>query len=486
MPATRSFGEQVLSRLLGAGYLATHRWPLLLGMASVLLLIFAYWFTETGAFNRVARAASLALATLAFIAIQEKSGPALLARIVLYSIACLLIYQLATKIPDVLAAGPREWDFLCFFLDAQVVSAGLNLYQPDSYVQVTQALNIQVSGDFEREILQVGFKYPPPSAMIFYPLSRFEIEQASVVWLTVVVVTIFAACLAISLLIVDKNAITHVNVKFIDAFSFAAIVVLTLRQTHLNVWLGQTAPLLCVLIVVTILSSGRVWSGIAASLSVFVKPVAAIPALLLLLGKYKAGVVAGVVAGLSLIAISVVWLGTDDWLVYLRQDYATTSPAWLYLQENNQSLLAVISRAFEITEVPWGNVPVVASFSALALAFAAPGILLATRISRDDFRTAYCLLLLTGLILYPGTQQSYGILLCIPIIVEFWNQHKSRLPEVVPILFVGMIGSLSSRYQFASTLVLWMVFALRAILMLGVIDVKRVARFSRDTNAQAK
>ena len=148
----------------------------------------------------------------------------------------------------------------------------------------------------------------------------------------------------------------------------------------------------------------------------------------------------------------------------------TNSPAWIYLQGNNKSLLAILSRAFGITEVPWGYWPVVVTYSVLSLVFLAPSIWLATKAGREDFRTAYCLLLLMGLIVYPGTQTSYGLLLSIPIAVEFFNQYKSREHEIVILIFIAVSLALTNLHQFTGTIFLWLVFLRRSLITIGLYD----------------
>ena len=142
-----------------------------------------------------------------------------------------------------------------------------------------------------------------------------------------------------------------------DSIAFAAILVISMYSTWSVISDGQTTGLLSCLIVLTLLSAGRWSSGVFTCLGVFVKPIAALPALLLLIGRHWLSVIAGIITGLILVIVSFVWFGVDDWYSYLRQDYVTASPAWLYLEGNNKSLLAVLSRAFGISDVPWGCKP---------------------------------------------------------------------------------------------------------------------------------
>ena len=63
---------------------------------------------------------------------------------------------------------PHEWDFLCWYLDGSVAANGLNFYQPTSYQTTINSLVLPYapSKAFISNIVDVGFKYPPPS--MFY------------------------------------------------------------------------------------------------------------------------------------------------------------------------------------------------------------------------------------------------------------------------------------------------------------------------------
>ena len=462
-------------------FVPTQTWPLILGVLLAALFLIAFEISEVYIFLHAQRASVIAVGALAYLMINDHSRIGSVARSALYVIACLVILRFVVQIPAVLATEPKEWDFLCFYLDSHVASAGLNLYQPASYLEVATNLNLQVSDYFRREILDVGFKYPPPTALLFLPLSQFEIETAKSVWFTLVIVSVFVACMMLSRLIVTRNAHERTKISVMDSVAFAAVIVFSVTSTRANVVLGQTVPILCSLITLTLIGSGNLRSGVWACLSVFIKPIAVIPALVLLIGRYWLSILSGVLVGLLLLVISAYFFGIDDWLAYIRQEYATTSPAWLYLENNNKSLLAVISRGFGISDVPWGNGAVVASYGVVSLIVAVPTIWLASKTARTDFLTSYCLLLLMGLIVYPGTQTSYGMLLIIPIALEFWNQNQSTVNKLIPVTFVVLAVMISNLYQFAGTVLIWLVFVFRALLVLGWVGRIRPAVLTAET-----
>jgi hypothetical protein len=229
--------------------------------------------------------------------------------------------------------------------------------------------------------------------------------------------------------------------------------------------MGQTTPILCCLMIVVLLGHGRASSGIAASLSAFVKPLAVIPALILLIGKYWSAVLAGMVTGIALLAVSILVLGTDDWMSYFNQEYATASPAWLYYEPINQSMLATLSRAFGFTGVPWGHMPIVLAYTILSLIVIVPSLWLTARIAGQDYLTAYCFLLLAGLLIYPGTQTTYGMLLSIPMAIEFRNQYRAKEHEFVSMFFLVVTVVLFGLGMFAANVFVWLVLLRRSLIV---------------------
>jgi hypothetical protein len=63
---------------------------------------------------------------------------------------------------------PREWDFLGFWLNGKVASAGENFYHPENYQNVVLPYNL--NDEFRAEIIEVGFWYPPFTMFLFFPL----------------------------------------------------------------------------------------------------------------------------------------------------------------------------------------------------------------------------------------------------------------------------------------------------------------------------
>ena len=79
---------------------------------------------------------------------------------------------------------PHEWDFLCWYLDGHVAVSGLNFYEPKSYQEVFKQIQVpyKPSDGFISEIVNVGFKYPPPTMIYLVPLGFFNYFNSHLMW----------------------------------------------------------------------------------------------------------------------------------------------------------------------------------------------------------------------------------------------------------------------------------------------------------------
>jgi hypothetical protein len=75
-----------------------------------------------------------------------------------------------------------------------------------------------------------------------------------------------------------------------------------------------------------------------------------------------------------------------------------------------------------------------------------------------DFGFAFCLLLLAELIVYPGTQLSYGVLLIVPILVETYHRLVEHASVLRMLTVFGTIYAVASSSVFLGCVLLRLVF----------------------------
>ena len=364
-------------------------------------------------------------------------------RVVIYGMAGLAAARVAVEIPIILTEYPREFDFLAFYLDGNIASAGLNLYDPQSYRDMAAELGVSYREEFRLEVIEVGTKYPPPTAMLFMPLALLEFDTGFVVWTLGTVLLLVILCVILARLF-DARDSDNPLLERADRLALATLLVMSVPFWGTGLTHGQTTGLLSILIVLVLLGNGTPYSGIGACLTMWVKPFAVFPSLILLIGRYWAAVIAGTATGVILLAASLVLLGTDDWGSYLGLEFANSSPAELYFESGNYSLLAVLTRAFDYSEIPWGHPGIVWTYASISVVVAAGSLWLALGVARRDFRSAYCLLLMAILIVYPGTIITYAIVLSVPLAVEINNQGREGRSALVTGIFALLenVGSL--------------------------------------------
>ncbi len=440
-------------------------WLALIFAAVAFIQQIAGYVTDMAEVRTGQRAALLLVAFLAFSEMHRDSNIARYARILFYGAAVVLVYKSVAYLPGMFAAAPREWDFLVFFLDANVAAAGLNLYDPAGFIQVAAELQLQISDEFRREIIGAGFMYPPWTALLFYPLSFGDIGQSNRLWLIFVSCAYFLAWILMSQLLTRSESKGSQRFAAFESYVFAAVMFSSIPFSVLGLRHGQTTSLFTCLAILTLVSGGRAASGVFACLTVVVKPFAAIPAALLLIGRYWTAVLAGLVAAGVVFAVSVAVLGMDDWRSYLKLEFATETPTEPYSHPGNLSLLSVLVRWFGYTGIPWANLPIMIWYGSISAMVAIPSFWLSTKISKVDFRTAYCALLVMALIVYPGTIYTYSIIVCLPMAIEMWNQLKANEHFVISMVFLGGASLLVELNLFAANVFIWL-FLLRRCLVL--------------------
>ncbi len=323
-------------------------------------------------------------------------------------------------------ADPGEWDFACFWLYGHIAAAGLNVYDPAVFHSFAKPFTIDVP--FVKEVLDVGFPYPPPSIFLVLPLgyaAHFGGTSLEI-WFAVQFVALLAAAL-----VLGRAALP-------DEGPGAALLVLalTLSMPALATDTGYAQTNSLCLLFVALAYAGRNanWGPIFTVLALWVKPYAGVLLLadLARLRLRRLGI-ACVALALSLGA-AFAFLGPKTMLAYVVAGPIGREPAYVYAESS--SLLGVLLRLAGAGHLPAAAVQPL--YLALAVLLAAATLVLCARAPKGD-ALAFCLALLLGLLLYPGAGASYGIVQIVPLLV-LWNLRE-RLPGNA--LGVGALITLS-------------------------------------------
>ncbi len=342
--------------------------------------------------------------------------------------------------------APHEWDFACFWLYGHIAAAHLNVYDPGVYARF--ASPFPPDSAFRDAVLNVGFPYPPPSIALFWPLGFLaSVRLGLTLWYGVAVGALIAAAwfLARSFMPADgwRGALLILG------------LICALPAAQNTVGDAQTNFLLLLLVALALLKrntpAGAVWTALA----VWVKPYAAVLLVTDLIGRHwRRLAVAGLTLALTL-AAGVLLVGPLAFAAYLQANPSAREPPSAFVEVVNQSLLSAVLRLHH-TLPPRVSASHEPLYVGLALLFTL--VTVAACLRRTSTQAAFAVTLLLGLIVYPGTLTSYGVMLILPLLV-LWqqrNQFPGRTPAVALISAAAvLLQSGWLQCGFAADVLLW-------------------------------
>lgn len=362
---------------------------------------------------------------------------------------------------------PGVWDFLCFFVDGKVITAGLNPYSPESYREIFPTLQIPVDEDrgFIQGVINVGFKYPPPTLLLVAPFGLLDFQAGLMTWVLMIVALPGLLC---AFLVTRELA---PGSSHPSAWLFA-ITLVTLSPGGSQTVMNQQTLFAClsVLLLMKYLDK-RILAGVVAGVGIVFKTLLIIgPLYLLISGRYLAFLASGLTLAV-LVGLVYLLVGPEPLLGYLGADWVSRVPLFEFSQDINQSLLGVTVRADDDGDVH----PLKRRDFLIGSALIAGVTFLAVIKARLGRQPHFILPLAvtSALLVYPGTLQSYGLLLLIPVLtlLAVAGRHAvqsaqtsadgrgtARLHVLIAVL-VGVFFGLEYISLYATTLLLWTVLA---------------------------
>jgi Glycosyltransferase family 87 len=332
--------------------------------------------------------------------------------VVVSAVAGCLLAMLRNLAYPTPGSGRSEWDFLAFWIDGRVAASGLDFYDPSSYRAL--ALPCEPSARFRRSIIDVGFRYPPVTMLLFAPLSWFGYSTAYALWDGATLLAIAVCAWVIQGLWFQDYGRWGVVL--------ALLLLLVMRASLATVDLGQSNFLVLLAALLALRNAGRFRGGVYLGLGMMVKPLLAALVLPLLLGRRwrpLMGVAAAIATGAAATAIA---FGPG-----IFSSYAATLPSQMpyssYVETVRQSLLAAVLRA---TGTEYGRHSPLAN----PLFLAAAAVLLSVAVwatlrdrMQQRFPLAYGSWVALAMLLYPGTLYHYALFLLLPYLA-LWGERR--------------------------------------------------------------
>lgn len=356
-----------------------------------------------------------------------------------------------------LISHPRVWDYTAFYLYGKVASLGYNFYLPENFQIVFDSLKLPFTDseltDFMESVVGVGFPYPPPTIFYVLPLGFLSYESALVVW-TIFVLIFLIGCI---FLVYDY----FFKKDKLNGLILVSILFLIFPSAKFNIACAQTNFLLLFYILLMRKYAYHKSSGLILALAFFTKPFMLIFGLFFLLTKNWKAIAIFVVSLLIVSVISMFFLGTETFMSYFLDNPAQRIPEWQFSEDVNQSLNAVLLRA-NIISLERPQFYLIISVALLILTYFFSVYL----IKRKLGEIVWSLLLLIGLLIYPGTLSYYAVILLF-ISFQFFNKEQSlgmHAYLVIPI--IGCLYYLNSISVFASICFLLFIVILKSLYQL--------------------
>jgi len=351
-------------------------------------------------------------------------------------------------------ATPPLWDFVCFWLYGRVADVTHLPYDPHAMHRIALALPPYGTG-FAREVLDVGFIYPPPTIALFAPLGLFQTPHTAMPFWYAVLLP--ALCLEIVLL----------WRRFLYGYGWqglvsAALLVLLFPTTVTVLGIGQTLFIASVFLLLYLNDASSLRRGVWLGFAAIVKPYMIVIWLYPVLRRDWRVLSAAMMTVAGVTAAVLPLIGWRSIVSFLTDPPSRRLPDWMLTDDSNQSLLAWLVRSTHRQAHVTAAVHMpIYLFAVIALvAITAWCIVRIGEADRD-----YCIVILVplALLIYPATGWHYAPLLLVPL-CYLWSR-KNAIPygaicASAATIAVFMLAETGSAAMFAS-LLMW-------ILLVGV------------------
>lgn len=346
--------------------------------------------------------------------------------------------------------NPAVWDFTSFYLWGKVGASGHNFYIPQYSQEIYNTLQLPALNydTFIADIVNVGFLYPPPTMFYFTPLSFLSYQSALIIWTIFNLIFLFASIKITYDLFFKKDGLKGLILTVILFFILSSV-----RST---IFFSQTNFILLYLLLLMKKHADSKYAGIFLTLAMFTKPFMVVFFFYFTVNKNWRAIYYFLGSTIMVLAVTAATFGTDIFYSYVFYNPTKRLPQGAFLEDINQSLHSVLLRAKLITF----DKSIVFILIATIL-FTAAMIYIYYLKKRARYDSIWVILLLTALILYPGTLGYYGVLLLFVIFLILEAEYKSIYRQYINISIVAAAYWLSVEHLFAANLFLLSVTVLK-------------------------
>lgn len=336
---------------------------------------------------------------------------------------------------------PRVWDFTAFYMYGKVAASGYNFYLPENFHTVFNSLNLPFQAadldDFMESLVDVGFPYPPATMFYFIGLGLLSYKSALVVWTMVILLFLFLDIYLVYIQLFKENGL--------NGLLMVVILFLIYPMTKFTIICSQTNFLLLFYLLLIKKYSEHKFAGILLAIAFFTKPFMLIFGLYFLFSKNWKAIAFFIGSVLLLSGMSIITFGVDTFTSYFFNNAAQRIPAWQFSEDVNQSLHAVLIRANLISlDKPHIYLLIVTVITILTILFSA------FLYKKKLFNNVWALLLIIGLLIYPGTLNYYSVVLLFIVFHFIKKENALSLDFKLSIPIIGILYYFDSVSVFAS------------------------------------
>jgi hypothetical protein len=348
--------------------------------------------------------------------------------------------------------SPHEWDFLCVYLDARTLVLGFNPYDPAGYAAALPYIQAPIapSAVFAEEILEVGFKYLPPSMLLYAPLGWLSFEAAHVVW----VLLNWGAAIYAGYLLYRMSGWSTQG-PWMPWLLVALCLLWTASKPSIHFENSHGLMWLMVMLIWRDRQHRR--AALWLTFGMMLKPFYVLMFGYFVLRRHWQTV------GLALIGVAATWglawlcFGPEPMNAFFFDNPNQRVPTFQFTTLVNHSLLSNLVRwtDFDFTQdhsplhMPlfWGIGGFIGVLS----------VAVATLLPRKREVWSMALLLAVAVILYPGSLKPYSLLL-LPVFLLLWREAVPLLGRRADwaALGLGLSMGLMVRYAFWTNVILWL------------------------------
>jgi hypothetical protein len=316
------------------------------------------------------------------------------------------------------ATSNTEFDFMCFYMQGQLGLHHLNFYDPNSLKIFMQNnnFNYAFSPAFKSQIIDVGLLSPPITMLFFAPIGSIDYHTSRLIFAILIFIFIFANAILANIIFLKNN-------RSFYSFLFILIIIMFLPGTSETIGYNQTNFFLLFFLLLTIYKIDKPISGFYLAISLIIKPISSLLVLFFVSDKRWKAVIYFVATLIALFSITGFLWGMQNIVGFFQSPPTQRLPEGLYLQNINQSLIAVLNRnlkRYELTHTFINSIYYLSATIMVLLSYIA-----SKGLNRLNSYMSFFVFVLCMLMIYPSSLWHYMVYLT-PLLVYFLVRKQNK------------------------------------------------------------